>query len=198
MDTTRTVELVEATRDEIPLVEDLARFYLYDMARQIGPQEDWVANATWRCERMDLSYAWNEGNHPFLIEVDGHVAGFCLIDRYRLVPGVDWNMSEFYVSAPWAGRGVGRRAAEAAFDRFMGWQLAGGAVPSKQGCRALLAAGDRELFGRSLHRTSHSGSGWRQCSAQRHDLCRIGHEAPIVKNRFNSRSTSPSALMMQE
>lgn len=56
---------------------------------------------------MDLSYAWNEGNHPFLIEVDGNIAGFCLIDRYRLMPGVDWNMSEFYVSGPWAGRGVG-------------------------------------------------------------------------------------------
>lgn len=69
---------------------------------------------------MDLSYAWTEGNHPFRIEVDGYVAGFCLIDRYRLVPGVDWNMSQFYLSGPWAGRGVGRRAAEAAFNHVMG------------------------------------------------------------------------------
>lgn len=126
IDTTRTgkVELIEATRDDIPLVEDLARFYLYDMARQIGPHEDWVANDTWRNERMDLSYAWNEGNHPFRIEVDGNVAGFCLIDRYCLVPGVDWNMGQFYVSGPWAGRGVGRRAAESAFNLFTGcWQV---------------------------------------------------------------------------
>ena len=122
MDTIRTgkVELVEASRDDIPLFEDLARFYLYDIARQIGPHEDWVANVSWRHERMDLSYAWNEGNHPFRIEVDGNVAGFCLIDRCCLVPGVDWNMGEFYVSGPWAGRGVGRRAAEAAFNRFTG------------------------------------------------------------------------------
>ena len=126
MDTIRTgkVELVEASRDDIPLFEDLARFYLYDVARQIGPHEEWVANASWRHERMDLSYAWNEGNHPFRIEVDGNVAGFCLIDRYRLVPGVDWNMSQFYVSGPWAGRGVGRQAAESAFNLFMGcWQV---------------------------------------------------------------------------
>lgn len=48
MDTicTGKVELIDATRDDIPLVQDLARFYLYDIARQIDPDEDWVANAT--------------------------------------------------------------------------------------------------------------------------------------------------------
>ena len=118
------IVLVKATRDHIALVNDLARFYLYDIARQIGPGEEWVASGAWMRERKDFSGSWEEGNHPFLIEVGGALAGFCLIDRYALVPDIDWNMSQFYVIGPWSGRGVGRRAAVAAFDRFEGrWQV---------------------------------------------------------------------------
>ena len=118
------VHLVEAARDDIALVHDMTRFYLYDIARQIGPLDEWVTSFEWMRATKDFSYAWDVGNHPFLIETDGLVAGFCLIDRYALVPGIDWNMSQFFVMGPWAGHGVGRRAAKAAFDQFPGrWQV---------------------------------------------------------------------------
>ena len=124
MTTLGAVALVEAARDDIVLVNELARFYLYDIARQIGPRDPWVAGHAWRTEPKDFSHAWAEGNHPFLIEVGGALAGFCLIDRYALVPGIDWNMSQFFVLGPWAGHEVGRRAATRAFDRFEGrWQV---------------------------------------------------------------------------
>ena len=118
------VVLVEAGRTDIALVNDLARFYLYDIARQIGPHDEWVASSDWMRERKDFSGAWDEGNYPFLIEVGGALAGFCLVDRYALVPDIDWNMSQFFVMGPWVGHGVGRRAAVAAFNRFAGrWQV---------------------------------------------------------------------------
>ena len=118
------VVLVEATRDHIALVHDMARFYLYDIARQIGSGDEWVSGGAWMCERKDFSGGWDEGNHPFLIEVGGALAGFCLIDGYALVPDIDWNMSQFFVMGPWAGRGVGRKAATTAFERFPGcWQV---------------------------------------------------------------------------
>ena len=91
---------------------------------RFGPHDEWVANAAWLHEPKDLSYAWNDGNHPFLIEAGGALAGFCLIDRYALVPDIDWNMSQFFVMGPWTGHGVGRRAAVTAFERFAGrWQV---------------------------------------------------------------------------
>ena len=118
------VVLVEAARADIALVNDLARFYLYDIARQIGPHDEWVASSDWMRDRKDFSGAWDEGNHPFLIEVGGALAGFCLVDRYALVPDIDWNMSQFFVMGPWVGHGVGRRAAVTAFNRFPGrWQV---------------------------------------------------------------------------
>ncbi len=116
--------LVEATRDDFALVHDMTRLYLYDIARQIGPRDEWVSSFEWMRETKDFSYAWDPGNHPFLIKADDLVVGFCLIDRYALVPGIEWNMSQFFVMGPWAGHGVGRRAAKAAFDRFPGrWQV---------------------------------------------------------------------------
>ena len=118
------VVLREAARADIALVNDMARFYLYDIARQIGLPDEWVSSFGWMKGPKDFSYAWDEGNHPFLIEVGGALAGFCLIDGYALVPGIDWNMSQFFVMGPWAGRGVGRKAATTAFERFPGcWQV---------------------------------------------------------------------------
>ena len=100
------VVLVEAARADITLVNDMARFYLYDIARQIGPGDKWVASSAWLRERKDFSHVWEADNHPFLIEVGGALAGFCLIDRYALMPDVDWNMSQFFVMGP-LGRGAG-------------------------------------------------------------------------------------------
>ena len=137
------VVLVEATRADIPLVNDLARFYLYDIARQIGPHDEWVASSDWMRERKDFSGAWDEGNHPFLIEVGGALAGFCLVDRYALVPDIDWkHEASFFVMGPWAGHGVGRRAAVAAFDRFAGrWQVM--QIPENTGAVLSLAPDHR-------------------------------------------------------
>lgn len=94
------VVLVEAARADISLANDTARFHLYDIARQIGPHDERVASSDRMRERKDFSGAWNEGNHPFLIDVGGALAGFCLVDRCALVPDIDWNMSRFCVMGP--------------------------------------------------------------------------------------------------
>ena len=158
------VVLVEATRDRIALVHEMARFYLYDIACQIGPGDEWVDSLEWLHESKDLLYAWEEGNHPFLIEVGGIAAGFCLIDRYALVPGIDWNMSQFYVMGPWAGRGVGRKAATTAFDRFPGcWQVM--QVPENTAAiafwRRAIAAWTRGAFEERLLREPERGNALR-------------------------------------
>ncbi len=62
------MHLVEAARDDLALVHDMARFYLYDIARQIGPLDEWVSSFEWMRATKDFSYAWDGGNHPFLIE----------------------------------------------------------------------------------------------------------------------------------
>ncbi len=118
------VVLVPATRDDIPLIAALSRFYVYDIARAVSPALDWPLTRDWLYDPGDWSFYWDEGNHPFLIEADGAIAGFCLIDHRAIVPAFDWNMGQFFVLGTMTGRGIGRRAATLAFDRFPGiWQV---------------------------------------------------------------------------
>ncbi len=125
-----TSTLVPATRKDVQLVQALAQFYVYDIARAVLPQLDadearaWDPTRAWLYDPGDWSGYWDDGNHPFLIEADGRLAGFCLIDHRAIVETLDWNMGQFFVLATFAGQGIGRRAACLAFDRFPGlWQV---------------------------------------------------------------------------
>lgn len=120
----RDVALVPAARDDIPLVAALSRLYVYDIARAVEGETHWSATRDWLFDPGDWSFYWDAGNHPFLIEADGELAGFCLIDHRAIVARLDWNMGQFFVLAPLARRGIGTRAARLAFDRFPGlWQV---------------------------------------------------------------------------
>lgn len=118
------VELVRACENDRAFVQDIARFYVYETARVVGPDPEWAVDRDWLYDARDYGYFWDDGNHPFLIHADGDVAGFCLIDRFAIVPGIDWNMGEFFVLGPYGRRGIGRQAATQAFRRFPGqWQV---------------------------------------------------------------------------
>jgi len=119
------VALIPATRDDIPLVQALARFYVYDIARAVEPGDHWPATRDWLYDPGPWDEYWDAGNHPFLIEAAGELAGFCLVDHRPLVERFDWNMGQFFVLGTLARRGIGGTAARLAFDRFPGiWQVA--------------------------------------------------------------------------
>ena len=118
------VELIVAGDDDRAFVQELGRLYVYEIARVFGPDPEWAIGKDWLYDADDFGSYWQDGNHAFLITADDQIAGFCLIDHYEIAPGIDWNMGQFFVLGPHAGRGVGRQAATAAFDRFPGrWQV---------------------------------------------------------------------------
>ena len=118
------VELVAARDGDRAFVQDLGRLYVYEIARVFGPDPEWAIGPDWLYDAEDFSEYWQDGNHAFLIHADGSVAGFCLIDRHRIAPAIDWNMGQFFVLGPYARHGIGRRAAGLVFDRFPGlWQV---------------------------------------------------------------------------
>ncbi len=118
------VELATATDDDRAFIQDLGRFYVYEIARVYGQDPNWKIGRNWLYDADDFSGYWQEGNHPYLIHVNGEIAGFCLIDRHRIAPDIDWNMGQFFVLGPYARRGIGRTAALLAFNRYPGlWQV---------------------------------------------------------------------------
>lgn len=75
-----------------------------------------------------LDAYWQEPRErfPFLITVDGDVAGFAFVNRYsRLGAGNTWNVAEFYVNPEFRRGGVGSIAAEHVLRQFPGdWEVA--------------------------------------------------------------------------
>ena len=156
---------------DIALVNDMARFYLYDIARQIGPARRMGRQPPTGCaSRKDLRPA--RGTRETILFSSRLAAlspGFCLIDRYALVPDIDWNMSQFFVMGPWARTRGGPKGDSRSLRPLPG-PLAGDAGAGEHGRHPVLEASHRRVDGRDLRGTAAPGAGTRQRLPQRDDL----------------------------
>ena len=115
--------LEPATAAERPVLENLFQLYAYDWSDlaplDVGPDG--------RFANPSLDVYWQGGHHhPFLIRVDGRLAGFVLVaGRSRLTGAAGvFDMAEFFVMRKYRRQGVGFAAGAAAFDRFPGrWEI---------------------------------------------------------------------------
>lgn len=119
------ITLSKATETDKTRVQNLGRFYVYDMSRYCGCLPGWETPPDGLFECIDLSsYFEKPDNHPFLIKVNGELAGFVLINKSGSSPHVDWNMGEFFVVSKFQGKGVGRHVAKEIFNQFPGvWEV---------------------------------------------------------------------------
>ena len=125
------LEIAPATDADYPVVCNLARFYMYDMAEHVGwhfPDDglfdsgDQFANY-WG--RSGGRFAWPPSwrGFPFLVRIDGHPAGFALVKRMSDAPAL-FDMGEFFVARQYRRRGVGQHLATTLFDRLAGrWEV---------------------------------------------------------------------------
>ena len=108
---------VDAARlDEKPIIARLLQLYHYDFTEfldlHLGPDGEYAYRY------LDLYWAPEPGDDrfPFLIRVDGELAGFALVrhvnDHYL--------MAEFFVMRPFRRTGVGAIAATEVFKKFPG------------------------------------------------------------------------------
>jgi predicted acetyltransferase len=117
------VEVVEAAPDDAPVLANLLELYVHDFSEflDLHPGEDG------RFGYPSLPLYWSEsGRHPFLIRVDGKLAGLALVKRGSEVSGSEavWDMAEFFVLRGYRGRGVGTLAAHEVWRRLPGyWEV---------------------------------------------------------------------------
>jgi predicted acetyltransferase len=117
------ISLGPASADERGALENLMQLYKYDWSELVplevgddGRYEDYPLDAYWQ----------DDWRHPFLLRVDGKLAGFVLIAGRSGLTGTSgvFDMAEFFVMRRYRRRGVGLAAASAAFDRFKGpWEI---------------------------------------------------------------------------
>lgn len=120
------ITLVKATRKDKDTIQNLGRFYVYEMSRYCGFLPNWETPPNGLFECMDLSSYFEQlDRHAFLVKVSDELAGFALINKIGSSPDVDWNVGEFFIISKFQGRGIGRYVAERIFDQFPGiWETA--------------------------------------------------------------------------
>ena len=121
MTVARDAQVREATADEKPILRQLLELYEYDFSEfertDVGPHGFYGYRY--------LDHYWTEPDrHPYLIRVDGNLAGFVLVNRHTVSGEDRWSVAEFFVMRKYRGRGVGALTAASVFDLHPGaWEV---------------------------------------------------------------------------
>jgi predicted acetyltransferase len=118
--------LIKATIKDYPTIQNMVRFYVYDMSRYCGHLPDWECPDDGLFECVDLeNYFIDSDRYAFFIKINTDIAGFVLINKVGSTKDVDWNMGEFFVLAKFQNAGIGKQIAEDIFNRLPGiWEVA--------------------------------------------------------------------------
>jgi predicted acetyltransferase len=101
-------------------------FYLHDLSAFDSSYYTLDDRGLWSPDHLP-SWLEEDTDHPLVILEAGRRVGFALVNQApspHVQPGMDFRMSEFFVLRSERGRGIGRRAVFALFDRFRGkWEI---------------------------------------------------------------------------
>ncbi len=117
------LEVIPATPDQLPILANLLELYAHDFSEfhnlEIG--EDG------RFGYQPLPLYWSEPNrHPFLIRVDGKLAGLVFVKKGSDISGREavWDMAEFFILRGYRRRGIGTKVAHKVWRQFPGsWEV---------------------------------------------------------------------------
>ncbi len=114
--------VIAATIAHYPVIQNLARFYVYDRSGYMG----WGCDETGMFECIDFKhYFESPDKKSYLIKVDEELAGFVLLDKVQLLDPIDWNMGEFFVIAKFQGKGIAQQVMADIFSLHPGkWSIA--------------------------------------------------------------------------
>lgn len=119
------INLISATIQDYPIIQNLAHFYVYDISRYCGHLPGWQCPEDGLFKSADFKKYFIEENHfPFIVRVNKELAGFVLIDKIGSIPSVDWHIDEFFILAKFQRQGIGQKVAEKIWSQFRGhWEL---------------------------------------------------------------------------
>ena len=120
------VKLIPAKLDDLPIIQNLARFYAYDISEHYGDETGWeMEDDGLYGVGIDFKQYFTEQNcFPFLMRYKNELAGFAIVDKKGSDETIDFNMAQFFVLRMYKGKGIGKYAAHACFDQFRGaWEV---------------------------------------------------------------------------
>ena len=116
------LKVIPATLADYPTIQNMARFYVYDMSRYCGfISNNWACPEDGMYECYDLKKNFEEANRKaFLVKIKNELAGFVILLKDRNV----WQVNEFFILAKFQGKGIGEQVAHQIWKMHSGnWQL---------------------------------------------------------------------------
>ena len=117
------VEVVPALAEQEPVLANLLELYVHDFSEFL----DLTLRADGRFGYPYLSEYWKSSYHyPFLILVNGDLAGFVFVQRGSQISNDEnvWDMAEFFVVRGYRRRHIGTAVAHQVWRRFPGkWEV---------------------------------------------------------------------------
>lgn len=120
------LKIEKATIDDYPTIQNLARFYVYDLSRECGFTSDgWAIPPDGLYESFDFKHYFEESSREaYLIKVQDEIAGFILLNQEGLYPETNWNVGEFFILARFQNKGIGQLAADYIWKHHQGqWEI---------------------------------------------------------------------------
>ena len=117
------VEVVAAALDQKPILANLLELYSHDFSEI----SDLHLDSDGRFGYEHLPLYWQESNHyPFLIKVNGNLAGFVFVRKGSEISGDEniWDVAEFFIVRGYRRHRIGMKAAHEIWRRFPGlWEI---------------------------------------------------------------------------
>lgn len=115
------IEVLPASVDDKPLIQRMMELYQYDFSEFENTDLD--SHGCFGYSYLD--HYWKEKDrHPFIVRVDGRLAGFVLVNHHTYLPENEWSIAEFFIMRKYRRKGVGKTVAFHVFDQFRGkWEV---------------------------------------------------------------------------
>jgi predicted acetyltransferase len=118
-----SVAVISAGPEQQQTLANLLELYVHDFSEfcriEVGP------DGRFGYDRLPLY--WSEPNrHPFLVRIDGNLAGLVFVKRRSEIYGdaTVWDMAEFFVLRGYRRRGLGTEVAHQVWKQFPGpWEI---------------------------------------------------------------------------
>lgn len=119
------IYLIPASFEDYTIIQNMGRFYVYDMSEYMGNEAGWEIPADGLYECIDFKKYWLDSNaFPYLIRYDKELAGFAIIDKKGSDNQIDFNMAQFFILRKFKGKSVGKQVAYQCFNKHQGvWEV---------------------------------------------------------------------------
>ena len=116
-----SVEVLLASLKDKPLIQRMMELYQYDFSEFEGTDLDQHGCFGYSY----LGHYWvEEGRHPFIVRVDGKLAGFALVSQHTHIAGDGYSIAEFFILRKYRRQRIGKVVAFQVFDLFPGrWEV---------------------------------------------------------------------------